>query len=505
MESSEFKKLSKDLSEFKHMVQNSWWSSNYDKIFTAILFHRIISDMTLRALERFDVFDFNSYKEIWKSDRQQEIKSVMIDEVHCILPPDLTFFHLVNELKLKPVDDDRYFIDFYEAIYKENINQPAELFFEYIFKYLDFKHDRTDNEKDVTYDVTKENVLNLNKAIIQLADVQLHTNPVMNLIALQSDFNNKRTVVMPLLHAILNAHHDVKRIMDMNLDTNLFVNYGSEVEYFADVKSNLYQVYAELFLQGVLFNNITFQKKQYFRELDLLVEKNSVDSIVSIFNNGVHWEPKPELLDDERFKGPGKLVTRNRAEWAFIQHGLYQLSNNGLMAISMSQGPLYRMANEAVVRQYLIEQENIIDTIISLPKNVGSSFRHPSCIVIFKKDRKDNDVLFIDGSIYIEQYLQNTITIDKLNEKFITLLNERASYESLSYVAQYEEIEQNNFNLNIARYLKNDKIINVEESKEIQLDDLKREIRELENNINKNLRKLKNMNRKLERDNKPSV
>ncbi|MFC6292260.1 N-6 DNA methylase [Macrococcus epidermidis] len=256
------------------------------------------------------------------------------------------------------------------------------------------------------------------------------------------------------------------------------------------VKGGAYHTYALLFLQGVSSENIKLRKFQSDKWLKKVVEGETVDTIISSFDTQMSWNPAKELLNDNRFSEPGKLVTQHRGEWAYIQNGLSQLDENGLMVICMGQGPLYRMINEAVVRQYLVETENVIDTIIALPKNVGSTFRHQSCLVIFKKNRQQNDILFIDSSTFIENYINGSTTLNQLKQKVNDIINDRVNIEKISYVASLDEIDSNNFNLNIAKYIKNDELENIDGIKEVQIEDIRDEIAQLENQIDNKMRLL---------------
>ena len=117
------------------------------------------------------------------------------------------------------------------------------------------------------------------------------------------------------------------------------------------------------------------------------------------------WDPHTELLKyDDRFKDYGKLAPAKKADYAFVQHMIYHLDDNGTMAVVLPHGVLFRGAAEGVIRQYLIKEKNYLDAIIGLPSNLFFGTSIPTSILVFKKCREDDDnVLFIDASQSFEK------------------------------------------------------------------------------------------------------
>ena len=97
------------------------------------------------------------------------------------------------------------------------------------------------------------------------------------------------------------------------------------------------------------------------------------------------WSADPLFLQDERFAAYGKLAPSSKADMAFVQHMLYQLDDNGTMAVVLPHGVLFRGSSEGVIRQYLIEQMNVVDAIIGLPANIFYGTSIPTCILVLKK------------------------------------------------------------------------------------------------------------------------
>ncbi len=119
-------------------------------------------------------------------------------------------------------------------------------------------------------------------------------------------------------------------------------------------------------------------------------------------------------MDDERFSAYGKLAPKSKADFAFVQHMIYHLDENGAMAVVLPHGVLFRGAAEGVIRKYLVEEKNYLDAVIGLPANVFYGTSIPTVILVFKKCREEEaDILFIDASKYFEKVKNQNILRDE--------------------------------------------------------------------------------------------
>lgn len=167
-----------------------------------------------------------------------------------------------------------------------------------------------------------------------------------------------------------------------------------------------------------------------------------------------NWSASSLFMSDDRFSEYGKLAPSSKADFAFIQHMIYQLDDNGIMAVIMPHGVLFRGGAEGHIRQYLIEDRNYLDTVIGLPSNIFYGTSIPTCILVFKKCRENPDnVLFIDASNDFEKVKTQNVLQDEDIDKIINTFRNRESIEKYSYVATIDEIRENDFNLNIPRYV----------------------------------------------------
>lgn len=195
---------------------------------------------------------------------------------------------------------------------------------------------------------------------------------------------------------------------------------------------------------------------------DLLNEMNPArktefDGIVANPPFSLKWEPGESLADDFRFKSYG-LAPKSAADFAFLIHGFHYLSNNGTMAIILPHGVLFRSGAEERIRTKLLK-DNHIDTVIGLPSNLFFSTGIPVCILVLKKCKKFNDVLFINASeCYKKDKRQNRLREGDNGEpddigKIVEAYQFRTEEERYSRRVPMAEILENGYNLNISRYI----------------------------------------------------
>jgi len=153
---------------------------------------------------------------------------------------------------------------------------------------------------------------------------------------------------------------------------------------------------------------------------------------------------------------------------------IYQLAENGTMAVVMPHGALFRGWAEWHIRQFLIKEKNYLDAVIWLPANLFYGTSIPASILVFKKCRTNDGVLFIDASKEFEKNKnQNKLTVEHI-EKIVAAYRDRAELEKYSHIATMEELEENEFNLNIPRY-----VDTFEEEEIVDLDQVALQIQEI--------------------------
>lgn len=166
------------------------------------------------------------------------------------------------------------------------------------------------------------------------------------------------------------------------------------------------------------------------------------------------WSANPIFTSDDRFSQYGKLAPSSKADFAFVQHMVYHLADNGTMAIVLPHGALFRGGAEQHIRKFLIENKNYLDAVIGLPANIFYGTSIPTCIMVFKKCRENpQDILFIDASNDFEKVKTQNIMRSEHIDKIIAHYRNRTETPKYSHRATLDEIVTNDFNLNIPRYV----------------------------------------------------
>lgn len=209
-----------------------------------------------------------------------------------------------------------------------------------------------------------------------------------------------------------------------------------------------------MILHGVPFSHFSIRQGDTLTDdmhLDLQAE-----AVVANPPFSAKWksDSDPVLAHDERFSQYGRLAPKGAADYAFVTHMLYHLADNGVMAVVLPHGALFRSGAEGHIRKYIIEKQNYLDAVIGLPANLFYGAAIPTVVFVFKKCREeDDDILFIDASKEFEKGKnQNRLSDENLAKIFDTYSN-RKEVDKYSHKATLDEIKENDYNLNIPRYV----------------------------------------------------
>ncbi|MBR9776524.1 MAG: type I restriction-modification system subunit M [Cytophagales bacterium] len=196
-----------------------------------------------------------------------------------------------------------------------------------------------------------------------------------------------------------------------------------------------------------------------------------------------HWKSNdnPLFNTDERFSQYGRLAPKTKADYAFLTHMLYQLTDNGIMASVFPHGVLFRGAAEGHIREYIIKEINALDAVIGLPANIFYGTSIPTCILVLKKCREQEDnIVFIDASgddHFVKEGNQNVLRNEDV-EQIVNTYRNRETIDKYSYVATLAEVAENDYNLNIPRY-----VDTFEEEEPVDLDAVSAKLKEIETDL----------------------
>lgn len=229
-----------------------------------------------------------------------------------------------------------------------------------------------------------------------------------------------------------------------------------------------------MLLHGVKYKDFTIENGDTL-EADAFPDRE-FDAVVANPPFSAQWSAAEKFNSDDRFSKAGALAPKSKADYAFILHMIHHLNDGGTLACVAPHGVLFRGNAEGKIRRYLIENKNYIDAIIGLPPNIFYGTGIPTCILVAKKCRKEDDsILFIDASREFEKVkTQNKLRPEHIR-KIVDTYRNRTEIEKYSHLASLQEIADNDYNLNIPRY-----VDTFEEEEEIDIKAVMAEIKELE-------------------------
>ena len=219
------------------------------------------------------------------------------------------------------------------------------------------------------------------------------------------------------------------------------------------------------------------------RQEDTLVnpqhQEQQFEAIVANPPFSAQWSSATQFMGDERFSQYGKLAPSSKADFAFVQHMIHHLADNGTMAVVLPHGVLFRGAAEGHIRKFLIRARNYLDAVIGLPANIFYGTSIPTCIMVFRKCRKiDDSILFIDASQNFGKIGNRNVLRPEDIDLIIRTYRDRSFSSRYSYNASLTEVKDNDYNLNIPRY-----VDTFEAESIIDLENIAKELQALEINM----------------------
>jgi len=258
------------------------------------------------------------------------------------------------------------------------------------------------------------------------------------------------------------------------LNAKRYSNEPGNISYFGqELNTSTYNLARmNMILHGVSTENQQLHNADTLDQDWPKEEPTNFDAVLMNPPYSANWSADKGFLEDVRFSTYGVLAPKSKADFAFLLHGYYHLKDTGVMAIVLPHGVLFRSGGEGKIRKVLLEN-GAIDTVIGLPANIFFNTSIPTTVIILKKDRPTKDVLFIDASQEFEKSKnQNTLT-DGHIDTILQTYSKRENKDKYSYLAKFDEIIENDYNLNIPRY-----VDTFEEEEEISLETISTNIQQ---------------------------
>jgi len=435
-----------------------------------------------------------SYLEDTEDDKEylEAIKEDSINELGYFLYP----WELFHQVALRGNSDTNNFIledltTILQHIELSTMGHESEDDFEHLFEDLDLTSTKLGKTEDAKNSLVSKILFHLNNIDFELNnnDRDVLGDAYEYLIAKfasgagksAGEFYTPQEVSKILAKIVTNKKTKLKSVYDPTCGSgSLLLRVAKEVENVTDFYGQeLNRTTYNLARMNMIMHNVHYRKFDIKQE-DTLENPQHLDkkfeAIVANPPFSAQWSANKLHLSDDRFSQYGKLAPKSKADYAFLTHMIHHLDENGTMAIVLPHGVLFRGSSEGHIRKYLIEDRNYLDAVVGLPANIFYCTSIPTCILVFKKCREDSqNVLFIDASKGFEKAKNQNHLRDEDIDKIITTLQTRETLEKYSYLAPLKEIAENDYNLNIPRY-----VDTFEEEISINIDEISKELKSLD-------------------------
>lgn len=474
-------------------------ANEYKDYLLGIVFYKYLSDSFL--IKVYDlIYDekpqtlkeaLQAYKEALQDESAEELKEQIQSECHYVIEPELTYTSFADAARNNSFNREQLQKAF------NNIEQSDPLFAD-LFTDIDLYSNRLGTGDQKQGDTIASLIKEIDKADLLNSDSDVLGNAYEYLIGQFASETGKKAgefytpqAVSKILTRIAIAGQEDKRglsVYDPCMGSgSLLLNakkYSTEpayIKYYGqELMTSTYNLARmNMFLHGIAPENQTLRNGDTLDGDWPTGEETDFNMVLMNPPYSAKWSAAAGFLQDERFSDYGVLAPKSKADYAFLLHGLYHLKSNGTMAIVLPHGVLFRGAAEGKIREKLLRSGNIY-AVIGLPANLFYNTSIPTCIIVLKKHREGRDVLFIDASQKFEKGKKQNAMTDKHIDAVIDLYHKRETVEKEAFLASFEDIEKNDFNLNIPRY-----VDNFEEEEAIDLKALLSEMKQTDEEIEK--------------------
>lgn len=473
------------------ILRGSMDANEYKNYILGFIFYKYLSEKIVTFLNKDLEQDELTFKQAYETDDEYKeiLEEESVETLGYFLEPKYLFETIVEKAKI-----NEFILEDLERALKKIGDSAAgsesEDDFENLFEDVDLKSSKLGKTPDEKNKKISEVILKLSEIDFKLEDTErdILGDAYEYLIGQfassagkkAGEFYTPQEVSKILAKIVTTGKTKIKKAYDPTCGSgSLLLRISKEAKVADFYGQELNQTTYNLARMNMILHDIPFN---YFdiKRGDSLEHPQHIDmqfdAIVANPPFSAKWSSDKKFNEDPRFSEYGKLAPKSKADYAFVQHMIYHLSEDGCMAVVLPHGALFRGAAEEKIRTHLIKNKNYIDAIIGLPANIFYGTSIPTLIMVLKKCRNnEDDILFIDASQEYEKIKnQNKLRPEDI-EKIVTTYKNREEIEKYSHKATIEEIEENDYNLNIPRY-----VDTFEEEEPIDLDEVVREIRKID-------------------------
>ena len=442
-------------------------ANEFKNYILGLIFYRYLSEKVENRVKDLLSEDDISYRDAWADEEYREgLQEELLEQLGYFIEPEFLFSTL-----LESIEDGKFDIEMLQGaindITESTLGADSQEDFDHLFDDMDLASTKLGRDvksrskliAKVMGNIAEIDFAHEDSEIDVLGDAYeyLISQFAANAGKKAGEFYTPQQVSKILAKIVTVGKNDLKDVYDPTCGSgSLLLRVAKEAKvrkfYGQELTSTTYNLARmNMLLHDVDYTNFDIKNDDTLEHPQH--EGMKFEAIVANPPYSANWSADPKFLDDERFSAYGKLAPKSKADFAFVQHMIHQLDDKGTMAVVLPHGVLFRGAAEGVIRKYLIEERNVLDSVIGLPANIFFGTSIPTVILVFKKCRENNDILFIDASNEFEKGKNQNNLTDAHVEKIVDTYVKRKTIDKYSYVASMDEIKENDYNLNIPRYV----------------------------------------------------
>lgn len=489
-------KLRDQLWEVANKLRGNMSASDFMYFTLGFIFYKYLSEKLEKYADGVLVDDDITFKALWKKsdeeslELQAELKSECLEKIGYFVEPEFLFSSIIDainrkenilpslERSLKRIEDS-------------TLGRDSEEDFGGLFSDIDLASPKLGKSQD------DKNTL-ISNVLLALDDISFGVEASEEIDILgdayeymisqfaagagkkAGEFYTPQEVSRILAQIVTIGHARLRNVYDPTCGSGSLLlraaHIGKAAEIFGQEKNpttyNLARM--NMLLHGIKFSDFRIENGDTLE--DDAFGEIQFDAVVANPPFSAEWSAADKFNQDDRFSKAGRLAPKKTADYAFILHMIYHLNEGGTMACVAPHGVLFRGNAEGVIRRLLIEKKNYIDAVIGLPANIFYGTSIPTCILVLKKCRKDDDaILFIDASKEFEKVKTQNKLREQHIAKIVETYRDRKEIDKYSHLASLKEIADNDYNLNIPRY-----VDTFEEEEPIDIKAVMAEIKSLE-------------------------
>ena len=411
-------------------------ANEFKNYILGLIFYRYLSEKVESRVNDLLSEDDIDYLTAWQDEEYKEgLKEELLEQIGYFIEPTYLFSNLVNSIENGNFDIEMLQKDI-NSITESTIGMDSQEDFDNLFDDMDLSSTKLGKDVKSRSKLIAKVISNISSIEFSHDDTEIDvlgdayeyliSQFASNAGKKAGEFYTPQQVSKILAKIVTIEKTDLKNVYDPTCGSgSLLLRVEKEAKvrkfYCQEFTSTTYNLARmNMLLHDVNYNNFDIKNNDTLENPEHIDMK--FEAIVANPPYSAKWSADNKFLDDDRFSPYGKLAPKSKADFAFIQHMIYHLDDNGTMAVVLPHGVLFRGASEGVIRKYLIEEKNVLDAVIGLPANIFYGTSIPTVILVFKKNRKNkDDILFIDASNEFEKGKnQNNLTDDNV-EKIVKM------------------------------------------------------------------------------------